>query len=182
MKKYRFFGIAAAIAILLFSSLPNAVIAAEPTLEVAFSPDGGGTELVVSVIQQAKKTIRVAAYSFTSTPIAKALMEAHKRGVDVQVVLDKSNLSAKYSSATFLANVGIPVRIDSHYAIMHSKYLVVDGDTVETGSFNYSSAAESKNAENVLVIRANPDLAAEYLENWQKLWGESKPYFNKFSQ
>ena len=102
-------------------------------------------------------------------------MEAHKRGVDVQVVLDKSNLSSKYSSATFLSNVGIPVRINSRYAIMHNKYIVVDGMTVQTGSFNYSSAAESKNAENVLVITGNEKLADDYLINWQKLWDESEP-------
>jgi phosphatidylserine/phosphatidylglycerophosphate/cardiolipin synthase-like enzyme len=153
----------------------EAPVANDTAYEVAFSPNGGGAELVVSVIQQAKRTIRVAAYSFTSKPIAKALMEAHKRGVDVQVVLDKSNLSSKYSSATFLSNVGIPVRINSRYAIMHNKYIVVDGMTVQTGSFNYSSAAESKNAENVLVITGNEKLADDYLINWQKLWDESEP-------
>jgi phosphatidylserine/phosphatidylglycerophosphate/cardiolipin synthase-like enzyme len=160
--------------VLLAVTLP--VYANDAGYEVAFSPNGGGTELVVSVIQQAKKTIRVAAYSFTSKPIAKALMQAHKRGVDVQVVLDKSNLSAKYTSATFLANVGVPVRIDSRYAIMHNKYIVVDGSTVQTGSFNYSRAAEDKNAENVLVMRDNQKLADAYLKNWQKLWDEADAY------
>ena len=176
MRKNRLFWILGLIGILSFTVLPYSAIASEASIEASFSPNGGGTEAVITLITEAKYTIRVAAYSFTSTPIAKALMEAHKRGVDVRVVLDKSNLSAKYSSATFLANVGIPVRINSQYAIMHSKYIVIDGSTLETGSFNYSSAAESKNAENLLVIRDNQKLADTYLKNWQKLWDESEPY------
>ena len=176
MRKHRLFWTLVLVGILSFSVLPYSAIASESSIEAAFSPDGGATEAIVSLITEAKKTIRVAACSFASKPIAGALMEAHKRGVDVQVVLDKSNLSAKYSSATFLANVGIPVRINSRYAIMHNKYIVVDGSTLETGSFNYSAAAEDNNAENVLVIRGNQKLADTYLKNWQKLWDESEPY------
>lgn len=128
-------------------------------LEVAFSPNGGCTELVVKVINSAKTSIRVLAYSFTSAPIAKALVDAHKRGVDVQVVVDKSQKSARYTSATFIANAGIPTRIDSKHAIAHNKVIIVDGHTVQQGSFNYTKAAESSNAENVLVNWNNPKLA-----------------------
>src|ERR1019366_2817138 len=67
-------------------------------LEVAFSPGGGCTDLVIKVIHSGKTSIRVLAYSFTSAPIAKALVDAHNRGVDVQVVVDKSQKSAKYTS------------------------------------------------------------------------------------
>ena len=59
---------------------------------------------------------------------------------------------------------------------MHDKFIVVDGVTVETGSFNFTSAAERSNAENVVVLRGVPDVAAKYEENWAKLWGESEPY------
>src|ERR1039458_436265 len=120
-------------------------------LEVAFSPKGGSTALVLKVIHSAKTSIRVLAYSFTSAPIAKALVGAHKRGVDVQVVVDKSQRSAKYTSATFIANAGIPTRIDSKHAIAHNKVIIVDGRTVQQGSFNYTKAAEESNGENVLV-------------------------------
>lgn len=161
---------------LLTTSVAN--VSAEPntSIDVAFSPNAGATEAIVSLITEAKHSIRLAAYSFTSKPIARALMEAHKRGIDVQVVLDKSNKTTRYTSATFIANVDIPVRINSQYAIMHNKYMVVDGTTVETGSFNYTSAAEIKNAENVLVIRGNPELANSYLKNWKQLWDEAEPY------
>jgi phosphatidylserine/phosphatidylglycerophosphate/cardiolipin synthase-like enzyme len=150
------------------------------TLEVAFSPKAGATELVVKAIASAKKSIRLAAYSFTSKPIAQALVDAHKRGVDVQVVVDKSQKSERYTSATFLANIGIPVRVDSMHAIQHNKFMVIDGAHVETGSFNYTSAAEQRNAENVMVIWNNPRLATTYADNWLVHWEHSEPYAARY--
>jgi len=144
-------------------------------LEVAFSPHGGCTALVVKVIDSAQHSIRVLAYSFTSAPIAKALVDAHKRGVDVQVVVDKSQKSARYTSANFIANAGIPVRIDSKHAIAHNKVIIVDSKTVEQGSFNYTRAAEKSNAENVLVNWDNRQLAEVYLRNWRRHWRHSEP-------
>ncbi len=143
-------------------------------LEVAFSPHGGCTALVVKVIDSAKSSIRVLAYSFTSAPIARALVAAHKRGVDVKVVVDKSQKSARYTSATFLANARIPVRIDFKHAIAHNKVIIVDGRTVEQGSFNYTRAAENSNAENVLVNWDNPRLAEVYSRDWERHWGHSE--------
>ena len=144
-------------------------------LEVAFSPSGGSTNLVIKVIHSAKTSIRVLAYSFTSAPIAQALVEAHKRGVDVQMVVDKSQKSAKYTSATFLANAAIPIRIDSKHAIAHNKVIIVDGHTVQQGSFNYTKAAEASNGENVLVNWNNPKLAEVYLKDWKRHWEHSDP-------
>jgi phosphatidylserine/phosphatidylglycerophosphate/cardiolipin synthase-like enzyme len=143
-------------------------------LEVAFSPHGGSTALVVKVIESAKVSIRVLAYSFTSAPIAKALVAAHKRSVDVRVVVDKSQRSARYTSATFLANVGVPIRIDFKHAIAHNKVIIVDGHTVEQGSFNFTKAAEESNGENVLVNWNNPKLAEVYLKDWTKHWEHSE--------
>jgi phosphatidylserine/phosphatidylglycerophosphate/cardiolipin synthase-like enzyme len=77
----------------------------------------------------------LAAYGFTSKPIAAALVEAHWHGLDVRVVIDKSNATARDSAARFLVKAGIPVRIDYQYRIMHDKFIEVDGETVETGSF-----------------------------------------------
>lgn len=94
----------------------------------------------------------------------------------VELVLDKSNVTAKHTEAPEAALAGVPVRIDSRYAIMHNKFLVIDGQTVETGSFNYTSNAEAHNAENVLVLRDYPDVAARYEARWQLLWAESEPY------
>jgi phosphatidylserine/phosphatidylglycerophosphate/cardiolipin synthase-like enzyme len=115
----------------------------------------------------------VAAYSFTSKPLAQALVDDEKRGIDVKVVVDKSNATARYTAATFLANQGVPVRIDYKYAIMHNKFIEVDGETVEEGSFNYTTAAEERNAENVVVLH-EPALAQHYEREWNRLWDESE--------
>lgn len=149
------------------------------SIEIGFSP-GSAEALVVKTIRDARKEIVVAAYSFTSKPIAQALLDAKRRGVAVAVVMDKSNKTARYSSATFLANVGIPVRIDSNYAIMHNKFMVVDGRTVETGSFNFTSSAARRNAENVIVIHDAPQAANAYGLEWKRLWNESVYYSPKY--
>jgi phosphatidylserine/phosphatidylglycerophosphate/cardiolipin synthase-like enzyme len=146
-----------------------------PPIEVHFSPKGGCTEAVVKELGNAKSTVLVQAYSFTSVPIAKALVDAFHRGVKVEVILDKSQKGEKYSSADFVINAGIPTKIDAKHAIAHNKIMVIDGQTVITGSFNFTKAAEENNAENLLVIRS-PELAAKYAANWQAHAAHSDPY------
>lgn len=116
------------------------------------------------------------AYSFTSAPIAKALLEAHKRGVKVIAVLDKSQRSERYMSATFLANAGAQVLIDDKHAIAHNKIMIIDRATLITGSFNFTRAAEDKNAENLLVIKGNKALTNEYLQNFETHRGHAEAY------
>jgi phosphatidylserine/phosphatidylglycerophosphate/cardiolipin synthase-like enzyme len=89
----------------------------------------------------------------TCAPIAKALLNAHKRGVKIEVLLDRSQRKEKYSSPDFLANQGITIKIDSQHAIAHNKVMVIDGETVITGSFNFTKAVEENNIENLLIIR-----------------------------
>jgi phosphatidylserine/phosphatidylglycerophosphate/cardiolipin synthase-like enzyme len=149
--------------------------AATPSIEVYFSPRGGCTEAVIRQIEAARSSILVQAYSFTSAPIAKALIEAHKRGVRVEAVLDSSQKSEKYSEADFLAHMGIPTRLDDKHAIAHNKVMIFDGEVVITGSFNFTKSAELSNAENLLVIR-DPALAARYTANWREHAGHSEPY------
>lgn len=135
-------------------------------ITVYFSPGGGCTEAIVRELNAAKKAVYVQAYSFTSAPIAGALVEAHKRGVQVTVILDKGQRSERYSSADFISRAGIATLIDERHAIAHNKVMVIDGEVVITGSFNFTKAAEEKNAENLLVIR-DAELAAKYFENWK---------------
>lgn len=168
--------------ILAFLVLP--LIAAEPveikgaTLKAYFSPHGGCTEAVVAEIDKAKTSIQVQAYSFTSAPIAKALVEAHKRGVKVEAILDKSQKTEKYSEADFLLHEGIATQIDTKHAIAHNKIILIDDETVITGSFNFTSAAEKSNAENLLVIRSS-ELAGQYLANWKVHAEHSEKYAGK---
>ena len=162
-------------AILALASFPacSEPLPAGASFEAAFSPNQGSLALVLSTIKSAQRTIRVAAYSFTSKPIAEALLAAHKRGVDVRVVADKKASSDQYTANTFLANHGVPVRLHGRMAIMHNKFMVIDSRHVQTGSFNYSAAAAEKNGENVLVIRDAPELAAKYAAQWDRLWSEA---------
>jgi phosphatidylserine/phosphatidylglycerophosphate/cardiolipin synthase-like enzyme len=143
--------------------------------QIGFSPDQGALDLVLQSIRQARVSLEVAAYSFTSKPVAAALLDAWRRGVKVALVADQKANSRGYSAVHYLADAGVPVRLDDHYAIMHDKFMVIDGVTLETGSFNYTAAAAKANAENVLVLHNVRPLATRYAQEWQRLWQESTP-------
>jgi len=136
------------------------------SIRVYFSPNGGCTDAILGQINQAKTEILIQAYSFTSQPIAQALIRAQKRGVRISALLDKSNQRRKYSAATFLKNMEIPVFIDGKHAIAHNKIMIIDNRVVITGSFNFTMAAENKNAENLLILEDMDDLIRAYRENF----------------
>jgi phosphatidylserine/phosphatidylglycerophosphate/cardiolipin synthase-like enzyme len=175
MKRYT---VCALLNCLVLAAYQNSWAGSQATVEVFFSPKGGCTEAIVSALDHATNTVLVQAYSFTSAPIAKALVDAHKRGVKVQVVLDKSQRTEKYSSADFVAHAGIPTSIDSKHAIAHNKVMVIDAHKVLTGSFNFTKAAEESNAENLLVIE-DVALAGKYTTNWQEHLKHAEPYRGK---
>jgi phosphatidylserine/phosphatidylglycerophosphate/cardiolipin synthase-like enzyme len=168
------------ILLVLFLVLPLTLIARDLTLtnapaQIYFSPNGGCTKAIVAELGMAKSEVLVQAYSFTSRAIAKALLNAQKRGVSIQVILDKSNLSDNYSAADFTAHTGIPTYIDAQHSIAHNKIMIIDTEVVITGSFNFTRAAEVNNAENILVIRSK-ELAKIYIDNWQKHKRHSEVY------
>lgn len=140
-------------------------------ISAAFTP-GEALPLVLDTIRGARDTLFVAAYSFTSKPVATALRDAQRRGVKVFVVIDAGEATKGYSAAQFLANEEVPVRTNARYALQHNKFIVADGTTVQTGSFNYTASAASRNAENVLVVRNAPALGAQYALEWRRLWDE----------
>jgi phosphatidylserine/phosphatidylglycerophosphate/cardiolipin synthase-like enzyme len=142
------------------------------TTEEAFSPRQGAIELVLKSINNAKSSIHMAAYSFTSKVIASALVAAHDRGVDVQLVLDKGQYNGRV--VRYVVEHAIPVRINYKYAIMHNKFMVIDNSVVELGSFNYTEAATMRNAENVLVLHDDEHAVQLYEAQWQKLWCEGE--------
>jgi phosphatidylserine/phosphatidylglycerophosphate/cardiolipin synthase-like enzyme len=158
-------------AFVLFAGLVTVSAPAESyrpdRVEVFFSPSGGATAACVAAIDGARKSIFVQAYSFTSAAIAQALVKAKKRGVSIEAILDKSQKTEKYSEADFLAHMGVPTFIDARHAIAHNKIMIIDGAKVITGSFNFTKAAEEKNAENLLVV-TDAKLAVRYFANWQE--------------
>lgn len=148
--------------ILFFLLFPLSARAAE----VCFTPGQDCAGRVVQEVGKAQKTLLIQAYYFTSAPIAEAVLRAHGRGVRVQVILDKSQRTQKYSSTDFFLNAGIETLIDSKHAIAHNKIMIVDGLTVLTGSFNFTKAAQEKNAENLVILR-DAELAKLYTENFE---------------
>ena len=161
-------------------SIPRFVLdkeaATQGDIAVFFSPKGGCAAACVREIASATKSIRIQAYSFTNKEIAKAVVDAHNRGVDVIVVLDKSNEKETYSAGTFLFNAGVPVWIDAKHAIAHNKIIIIDGKVLLTGSFNFTSQAENSNAENLLVIKGHADLVAAYEDNFKHHLSHSVNY------
>jgi phosphatidylserine/phosphatidylglycerophosphate/cardiolipin synthase-like enzyme len=149
-------------------------------IEVFFSPKGGCTDAIIKELANAKTGIRIQAYSFTSAPIAKAVVDANKNGIDTKVILDKSQRTERYSSADFLAHAGVSVLIDARHKIAHNKIMIIDSNSVITGSFNFTKSAEEENAENLLIIR-NAELAAKYLANWNIHSRHSEPYFRQIT-
>lgn len=134
---------------------------------LCFVPNGPACEsLLVNIISNTRSSLLIQAYSFTSPPIAEAVVNAFKRGVDVQVIVDKSQMSEKYTSATFLKNAGVPVVIDTKPAIAHNKVMIFDQQSVFTGSFNFTRSAQNRNAENGMVIYGDADVVKAYTNNW----------------
>ena len=137
-----------------------------PSIAVYHSPKGGCTEAAVQEINQARHEILVMAYSFTSMPIADAIIEAKKRGVRVDILLDHSNEKETYTELAYMEQHGIVPLIDDKHAIAHNKIMVIDHKTIITGSFNFTHQAEHENAENMLVIKGHPELAGAYYKNF----------------
>jgi phosphatidylserine/phosphatidylglycerophosphate/cardiolipin synthase-like enzyme len=148
--------------------------------EVCFTPGMDCEGMIVNALAGAHSSVRLQAYSFTSAPIAKAIVDAFHRGVKVEAILDKSQRTARYSGATFLANAGIPVLIDEEPAIAHNKIIFIDGESARpvlvTGSSNFTKAAQRSNAENLLVISGDRKLTALYLRNFERRQALSVPY------
>ena len=130
--------------------------------------------MVLKAISSAKTTLLVACYEFTSRDIAEGIEQAAHQGVKVRIIADAKAARDKYSQISILISAGVPVRLDAHYAIHHHKFLVIDSTSIETGSFNYTSSAISRNAENALVLWNVPNLAADYTKEWERLWEESQ--------
>jgi phosphatidylserine/phosphatidylglycerophosphate/cardiolipin synthase-like enzyme len=133
-------------------------------ISVIFSPQGGCTEAIVQEIVQAKQEILVLAYAFTSQDIASAMLAAHDRGVNVQVIVDANEGLCRGNQVDALKKE-IKVYKDAYHVIAHNKIILIDKSTVITGSFNYTSSAEHVNGENLLIIRNSPVCAA-YLANF----------------
>lgn len=157
-----------------------------PSIEVGFSPEGSAQQLVEKAINSSRSSIRLSAYSFTSAAVVRALISAKRRGVDVAVIVDYKNNLAEgrtdkaRAALNLLVNAGIPTRTISAYPMHHDKFIVVDGESVESGSINYSDAGARRNSENAILIWRRPELAKAYLDHWQSRWSQGVDYRSSF--
>lgn len=154
---------------------------ARGTVQVAFTPWDNAEAMIVDGIRRARHQILVQAFSFTSRTLANALMAAKRRGVDVQVMADRAQtFSGEASRIPDLIQAGIPVMLEVRYQSAHNKVMVIDAGTADaavvTGSYNWTYAAQYKNAENVLILRHNPDVANAYAANWRRHFADALPY------
>lgn len=143
------------------------------TIEYAFTPGDDAARLIVRAIDGARFQILVQAFSFTHIEIAGALIRAERRGVDVKVIADAEQIDLiDHNVIPRLVEAGIPVFTDAEHAAAHNKVMVIDAGTkapaLITGSFNFTHAAQFRNAENVLVFRGNHELTRAYLDNWMR--------------
>lgn len=129
-------------------------------------------------IGNAQQSIQIAIFTFTDKALVDDLIAAKNRGVKVQVVADYSQGTQSYSTAGFekLIQNGIEVRINKSYELLHDKYMIIDGNTVETGSYNYTASAQTKNAENYQIYHNNQALAQLYQQDWQAIFDQGYPY------
>ncbi len=159
-------GFTGAFTLLFLARWIHRHIGTPPSVEVYFSPKGNCTDAVVRELRSARREVLVLAYSFSSKPIAEALVEAKKRGAQVEIVLDRSNEQEQYSDLALFLEQGLAPLVDSHHAIAHNKVMIIDRRVLLTGSFNFTHQAEAENAENLLVIKGHSELVAHYRQNF----------------
>src|SRR5438105_4309916 len=149
-------------------------VGAAPEIKVLYSPKGGCQEAVVAELQRARREILVMAYSFTADPLTFGLVEAKKRGVTVEIVLDKSNEVDRYSDLHFFIENQMDAKIDHEHAIAHNKIIIIDKKVLITGSYNFTNQAEHENAENLMIIKGHPEMVRQYRDNFMKHKTHSK--------
>lgn len=147
--------------------------ASQDGISVYFSPGGGITAALVREISAAKACVYVQAAQFTSAPIARALIDAHHRGVDVRVIFDQRKGDDDRAQIDRMAAAGVPVFSDGRHHTAHNKVTIIDHRLITTGSFNFTHESESENAENLAMIFDKPRLVAAYEKNFADHLGHS---------
>jgi phosphatidylserine/phosphatidylglycerophosphate/cardiolipin synthase-like enzyme len=176
--------ITATLLLLLTIAPWQSAAGAEMFVQTCFSPQGKCSAHILREIEQAKKELLVAVYAFTSDDLAQALVQAKKRGVVVQVVVDREfDQANERSKGRFFDMQKIPLRriaghrgkaTEKDAGLMHQKFAVIDRRIVFTGPYNWTYSADNFNDENLLLFRDAGPLAEEYRKAFFHLW-ERKP-------
>ncbi len=150
-------------------SAENTVVLNETSAEVHFCPADNCAAALIREIGQANRSITFAAYSFTSPEIANELVIKASQGISVSGIIEKSTTGSRYSKHKALAANGISLAIESSKKLMHHKFFVIDNETVITGSFNPTQNANTRNAENLIIIR-NQKVAEGYTTEFNRIY------------
>jgi len=142
-------------------------------LGVYFSPDKCADKPIIQLYDGAEKYIHLAIYSLTKDEFAEALVRAHKRGVEVKVLIDKGQANDVNCDGEMLENAGVELRRSKGSGSMHNKFAVIDGIIIYTGSYNHTTNATTKNDENYIVIK-DKDIAEAFEKQFQKIWEKHK--------
>ena len=171
----------ACVALAATAGLAMPVRAERAEVQAAFSPGDNIAAMIVQRIGQARQSVRMQAYLFTDRRIADALVAARRRGVSVEVIVDAAQREgggAPHLAA--LRRAGARIFVDGSAAAAHNKILIIDGGdphgAVITGSYNYTRAANARNAENVVVISGSPGLAERFVRNFENHRAQSSPW------
>ena len=133
-----------------------------------FSPDTDILSSLLREIGSAEKSIHFMAFSFTEDTLGSAMRDRFESGIDIQGVFEKRQIS-RYSEYKQMKAAGMSVIQDRNRGTMHHKVIVIDAETVITGSYNFSKNAEERNSENLLIIKGNPDIAQAYLAEFDRI-------------
>jgi phosphatidylserine/phosphatidylglycerophosphate/cardiolipin synthase-like enzyme len=159
----------------IVAQTPNPRVTIDGTpIDVYFSPDDGVAANLLDLLNAAQSSIYFMAFSFTSDDLGDAIRARFQNGVDVKGVMEtdqiKSNVGTEYDA--FL-QAGVDVRRDGNDGQMHHKVIIIDKQIVVLGSYNFTNSAETKNDENLLVVY-NPEIAAQYLAEFERVYGRAK--------
>ena len=147
--------------------------AALPGTEVVFARTGSIAETIERLVEATRVSIHAALYRFNNQRLAHALQQAHARGAEIRLVIDRNKYEESQSTRRILAESWFPFRLaygrDGAGSKMHHKFVLLDELTVVTGSYNWNFASEEQNYENLLILR-DPRLVAPYREEFDFLW------------
>jgi phosphatidylserine/phosphatidylglycerophosphate/cardiolipin synthase-like enzyme len=154
---------------------PDATAAA--SVEIYYAPEDLPGEKLAALYGKARRYIYVAIYGITYPPIVKALVAAHKRGVDVRVISDRERLNDPKQVAALdtLRLAGIPVKINRHENLMHLKQAVMDDEVNTSGSMNQTGSGNRYNDERLDVF-TDPVTSAKARDKFLSMWKDTERY------
>ncbi|MBI3162810.1 MAG: hypothetical protein HYZ23_09880 [Chloroflexi bacterium] len=141
-------------------------------VQVLFSSEDNVVSNLIALVNDAQINIRFLAFSFTDYPLAQAMIDKHKAGLDVKGVYETFSSAGSRSELRTFWCAGVPARQDGNSGFLHDKIIIIDNSIVVTGSLNYSSNADESNEENVVIVD-NAEIAALYLQEFDKLWNQA---------